>query len=91
MTQYIYFKTAISILLISSHDSFRVLFDKIASVYILFEKYIHILALEMTSPRNRHCANWIGTLSFPVNLFCEQVAKVLVARGRIVDASCDYR
>jgi len=49
MTQYIYFKTAISILLISSHDSFRVLFDKIASVYILFEKYIHILALEMTS------------------------------------------
>ena len=31
-----------------------------------------------------------GTLSFPVNLFCEQVAKVLVARGRIVDASCDY-
>jgi len=32
--------------------------------YILFEKCIHMLALEMASPRNRHCANCIGTLSF---------------------------
>jgi len=37
-----------------------VLYDEIAS-YILFEKYIYILA----SPRN-HCANCIGTLLFPV-------------------------
>ena len=43
------------------------LFDKIASVYILFEKYIYILALEMASPGNQHCANCIGTLSFPIN------------------------
>jgi len=34
--------------------------------YILFEKYINILALEMASPGNRHCVNCIGTLSFPV-------------------------
>ena len=34
--------------------------------YILFAKYIYILALEMASPGNQHCANCIGTLSFPV-------------------------
>ena len=32
---------------------------------ILFEKYIYVLALEMASPGNQHCANCIGTLSFP--------------------------
>jgi len=43
-----------------------VLFDKIVSVcFILFEKYINILALEMVSPGNQNCANCIGTLSFP--------------------------
>jgi len=26
----------------------------------------YILALEMASPGNQHCANWIGTLSFPI-------------------------
>jgi len=35
--------------------------------YILFEKYINILALEMASPENRHCASCIGTLSFPID------------------------
>ena len=35
--------------------------------YILFEKYIYILALKMASPGNQHCANCIGTLSFPIN------------------------
>jgi len=39
-------------------------FDKIASVYFLSEKYTYILALEMAS--NQHCANCIGTLSFPI-------------------------
>ena len=34
-------------------------------LYILFEKYIYILASEMASPGNRHCASCIGTLSFP--------------------------
>jgi len=31
---------------------------------ILFEKYIYILALEMASSVNQHCA--FGTLSFPI-------------------------
>ena len=35
-------------------------------LYILSEKYIYILALEMASPGNRHCANCIGRLSFPM-------------------------
>jgi len=42
----LFFKTAISILVISNHNSFRVLFDKIASVYFV-GKYIYILALEV--------------------------------------------
>jgi len=40
--------------------------------YIIFEKYINILALEMASPGNLHCANCISMLSFqflrPVSL-----------------------
>jgi len=43
----LFFKTAVSILVVSNHNSFRVLFDKIASVYFIWKKYIHILALEM--------------------------------------------
>jgi len=31
---------------------------------ISFEKYTYMLALEMASPGNRHCANCIGALSF---------------------------
>jgi len=63
----LFVKTAISILVISNRGSFRELFDKTASVYIAFEKkYIYILALEMASPGNRHCANCTGTLSFPI-------------------------
>ena len=34
--------------------------------YVLFEKYIYILALEMASTENRHCANCIGTLPFAI-------------------------
>jgi len=34
--------------------------------YILFEKNINILPLKMASQENRHCANRIGTLSFPI-------------------------
>jgi len=43
-----------------------VLFDEIASAFILFEKRIYLLALEMASPGNQHCANCIGTLLFPI-------------------------
>ena len=35
-------------------------------LYVLFEKYIHILALEMASPGSQHCARCIGALSVPV-------------------------
>jgi len=40
--------------------------------YISIEKYIdiYILALEMASPGNQHCANCIGTLSCPVCVYC---------------------
>jgi len=41
-----------------------VLFDEITSVY--FIRKIYILALEMASPGNRHCAICIGALSFPI-------------------------
>jgi len=61
------FLTAISILVISNHDSFRLLFGKIASVCLIWKIYIYILALEMAaSPKNQHCASSIGTLSFPI-------------------------
>jgi len=33
---------------------------------MLFEKHVHILALEMARPANQHCANYIGTVSLPV-------------------------
>ena len=49
----LFLKTSISVLVISKHNSFRVLFDKIASVFILVEKYIHILALEMANRVNQ--------------------------------------
>jgi len=42
-----------------------VLLDKLPPC-ILFEKYIYILALEMTSQGNLHSANCIGTFSFPM-------------------------
>ena len=46
-------------MVISNHNSFRVRFDKIASVYFIW-KYINILALEMAIPGNRYCANCIA-------------------------------
>ena len=42
-----FLKTAISILVMSNHNSFRVLLDKVASVYFfIWKKCIYILALE---------------------------------------------
>jgi len=43
-----------------------VLFDKIVSVYFIRKIFFYILALEMASPGNQHCASCIGTLSFPI-------------------------
>jgi len=65
-----------SILVISDHNSFRVLFDKIASLYFIGE-YINILALEMASPGNQHCASCIGTLSAALLLFIQIYAALL--------------
>ena len=44
------------------------LFDKIASVYFIWKIYFYysIGKLETASPVNRHCANCIGPLSFPI-------------------------
>jgi len=55
------FQTAISVLVISNHNSFRVLLTKLLPC-ILFENYIYIFALGMASSGNQHCANCIGTL-----------------------------
>jgi len=63
------FLTAISVFVISNHNSFRALSDKIASVYFIWKKYIYILALGMASSGNQHCANCIGALSFPMTLW----------------------
>ena len=61
----LFFKlTAISILVISKLYSFRVLFDKIASVYFIREIYWYF-SISVASPGNRHCASCIGTLSCP--------------------------
>jgi len=63
-TMIFFHQTAIGIWVISNHNSFRVLFDKTASVDFFLKKNINISALEMASPGNRHCVNSIGTLSF---------------------------
>ena len=41
VTIYLFLKTAISILLISNHNSFRVRFDKIASIYFVWKIYLY--------------------------------------------------
>jgi len=51
--------------------------------YILFEKYINILALEMASPGNRHCASCIDALSFPIVVASASVAKDLGVLSKI--------
>ena len=68
------------------------LFEKIASVYFIW-KYIYILALEMASPGNQHCANYIGTLSFPMGrrvgasvgrrTWDQEVASSILSRARL--------
>jgi len=47
--------------------------------YILCEKNIYILALEMASPGNQHCASCIGTLLFSnVRAFRVLMDRILV-------------
>jgi len=63
-------------LVLSNRNSLKLL------PYILFEKYINILALQMTSPGNRHCANCIGTLSFPVLTCAQKLTKSAKSSSR---------
>jgi len=58
------FLTAISISVISNHNTVSECCLIKLLPYILFEKCIYILALEMASPGNQYCASCIGTLSF---------------------------
>ena len=47
--------------------------------YILFQKYINILALEMGSPGNRHCVSCIDALSFAMDMCpSEQMVKEIL-------------
>jgi len=62
--KFIFFSTAINILVISNRNSSECCLIKLLS-YIRFEKYAYILTLKMASPGNQHLANCIGTLSFP--------------------------
>jgi len=64
-----------------------VLFHKIASEYILFEKYIYILALEMACPGNQHSANCIGTLLFLIDLLDYVVIILRASNGEICVAA----
>jgi len=38
----------------------------VVGVFEYDEKYMYILAIEMASPGNQHCAHCIGALSFPI-------------------------
>jgi len=60
---------------------------------IFFEKNIYILALEMASTGNRHCANCIGTLSFPIGVQFSSFAvrPTEQALGVSVKANCSHR
>jgi len=48
---------------ISNHNSLRVLLTKLLP-YILFEKYIYILTLKISSPGNQQYANIVSAHSF---------------------------
>jgi len=56
--------------------------------YIFFEQFIYILALEMASPGNQHCAKCIGTpLSFPMWIgIVLSTATTSPSGGRVVNA-----
>ena len=60
------------VLLISNHNGSESCLIKLLP-YILFEKCIYILALEMASPGNQHCASCISTLPFSITWGCRSV------------------
>ena len=88
----LFLKTAINILLISNLNSFPVLFDKIACAYILFEKYSYILALEMASQGNQHCADCVTnfTLIDCLNIYRTALRQIcIVSRTMVVNDQCE--
>ena len=78
--KFIFFKP-ISILLISNQNSFRVLFDKTASVYLIWK--IYILPLEMASSGNQHCANYIGNF-VPYGGFLPPILHCVIRKYRLL-------
>jgi len=68
------FLTVVSIFVISNHNSFRVLFDKLLS-YILFEKKIYLyFSIGNGQPRDPALCDCIGTLLSPyrhLRFFCD--------------------
>jgi len=63
-----FFRTAISVLLVSNRNSFRVPCSIESLPYTLSEKCIYMISVEMSSAWfNRHCASCIGTLSFHIS------------------------
>jgi len=63
-----FLKLQSAFLVISNHNSFRVLFGKIASVYFIWKIYVGLyFSIGMAGPGNRNCANCIGTLSLPIS------------------------
>jgi len=64
----LFFLTAVGISPISNHSSFRVPFDKIASVYFIRKEVFIFQNWKWPAHAgNQHCANCIGTLAFPVS------------------------
>jgi len=55
---------------------------------ILFEKYIYILALEMVSAGNQHCANCIGAVSFRA---AEMTVSDALSKYRLLYCSVRHR
>jgi len=61
----LFLNTSISILVISCHNSFGVLFDKIASVYFIWKMHSYFYHWKWLAQATQHCASCIGTLSSP--------------------------
>jgi len=77
----LFFLTAINILVISKHNSFRVLFDKITSVYFIWKIYLYF-SIGNGQPREpalcqlyRHTfvTYWLQTLQRTTSLSCKHV------------------
>ena len=74
--EFIFKAAIIIILIISNHNNFRLLFDKLLP-YILFEKYIYIFSSEMASPREPALGQlYRHTISFPTAMVVSRTSTV---------------